>query len=324
LKKRRTAKNPPLNLAGLKTTSLLKGRRKVKAGDFARPVSPDQSFSKFWRQGLPDILAGENIKKLARNIAAASRKNKQVILAMGAHPIKVGLSPLIIDFIRRGIISAVAGNGALAVHDFEIALAGFTSEDVEKSIQDGSFGAARETGAAFREVARRCAEQEIGFGAALGEYIIAQKLPFRHLSIFANARQQEIPATVHIALGTDIVHMHPGMDGAGLGRGSLLDFRVFAGAVSRLENGVFINLGSAVVMPEVFLKAVSLSRNLGYRLEKFTSANLDFILHYRPRVNVLERPTGRGGTSINLIGHHEILLPLLFTGVLAELKGGRQ
>ena len=324
MKKTRRAKIQPLDFSGLKTSSLLNSRRKVKVNDFARLVSPHESFAQFWREGLPDILAGQNIKKLAKNIAAASRKNKQVLLAMGAHPVKVGLSPLIIEFMKRGIITAIAGNGALAVHDFEIALAGATSEEVESAIRDGSFGAAQETGAAFREVAKRCAEQDVGFGTALGEYILAQKLPFRRLSIFAEAAQQEIPATVHIALGTDIVHMHPGLSGAGLGRGSLYDFAVFADTVSRLENGVFINLGSAVVMPEVFLKAVSLVRNLGYRLEKFTSANLDFILHYRPRMNVLERPTGKGGQSFNLTGHHEIMLPLLFTGVLAELKGGRQ
>lgn len=324
MKKPTRSKIRTLDASGLKTTSLLKGRRKVKVDDFAELVSPSARFSKFWNDGLPEILAGANLKKLAENIALAHKKNKQVVLAMGAHPVKVGLSPLVIEFMKRGIITAIAGNGALAIHDFEIALAGATSEEVESAIQNGSFGAAAETGQAFREVAKRCASQKIGFGQALGEHILTEKLPFRHLSIFAQAVKKEIPATVHIALGTDIVHIHPGLDGAGLGRGSLLDFQIFAGAVSRLENGVFINLGSAVIMPEVFLKAVSLARNLGFKLDKFTSANLDFIFHYRPRVNVLERPTSKGGAAINLIGHHEIMLPLLFSGVLAELEGGRQ
>jgi hypothetical protein len=324
MKRRAPDSGRPLDLSGLRTTSLIRGKRKVKVQDFAKPILPDRTFAEFWDKGIPEILAGKNLKLLAKNIAAASRTGKQVLLAMGAHPVKVGLSPLILDFMDRGIITAIAGNGALAVHDFEIAFSGHTSEEVETALKDGSFGAAKETGAAFREVAKRCARQEIGFGAALGEFILSEKLPNRKLSIFARAAELKLPATVHVALGTDIVHMHPGLDGAGLGRGSLLDFRIFAGIVSRLERGVFINLGSAVIMPEVFLKALSLARNLGHQVDKFTTANLDFILHYRPRVNVLERPSSKGGAAISLIGHHELMLPLLFSGVLAELKGGKQ
>ena len=313
----------PIDCSGLRTTSLLAGARKVKVKDFARPLSPSARFAQFWNRGLPDILAASSLKLLAQNIARAHCQNKQVMLAMGAHAVKVGLSPLILDFMERGIITAIAGNGAVAIHDFEIALAGRTSEEVATAIEDGSFGATRETADAFREVAARCAEEEIGFGRALGHYILAHKLPHRDLSIFARACERDIPATVHIALGTDIVHIHPGLDAAGLGRGSLRDFKIFASSVSRLERGVYLNLGSAVVMPEVFLKAVSLVRNLGHKLEKFTAANMDFIDHYRPRVNVLARPTSKGGTAINLIGHHEIMLPLLFAGVLEELKGGK-
>ena len=273
---------------------------------------------------IPSWWAAASLRKLARNIADAYRKNKTVMLAMGAHPIKVGLSPLLIDFMDRGIITALAGNGAVAIHDFEIALAGVTSEEVETAIEDGSFGTTAETAEAFRKITARCAREEIGFGRALGEYILEEKLPNRRLSIFAKAVELNIPASVHVAIGTDIIHMHPGIDGAGLGRGSLLDFKIFCGAVSALERGVYINLGSAVVLPEVFLKAVSVARNLGFKLEKFTTANLDFIYHYRPAVNVLKRPTRKGGTPISLTGHHEIMLPLLFAGVLEELKGGRQ
>lgn len=314
----------PIDCSGLRTTSLLASKRKVRIKDFARTVTPPAKFKTFWEDGLPDILAASNLKLLAKKIAIAHRRQKQVMLAMGAHAVKVGLSPLIIDFMDRGIITAFAGNGAAAIHDFEIALAGVTSEEVETAIKDGSFGTTRETAEAFRKVAARCNREDVGFGLALGEYILSHKLPYRHLSIFAKACELCIPATAHIALGTDIVHIHPGLDGAGLGKGSLEDFRIFASALSKLEQGVYINLGSAVVMPEVFLKAVSLVRNLGHKLENFTAANMDFIAHYRPRVNVLERPTSRGGIGINLIGHHEIMLPLLCAGVLEELKGGKQ
>lgn len=321
MKKRRPRSIPPIDPSGIKTTSLLRTKRKVRVKDFARPTPPASSFAKFWSRGIPEILAGADLKKLAKNIAAAHRRKKQVILAMGAHPIKVGLSPLIIDFMERGIITALAGNGAVAIHDLEIALAGVTSEEVESSIENGSFGATRESADAFRKVALSCTSEDIGFGESLGDYILGEKPARENLSIFARARKLGIAATVHIAIGTDIVHIHPGLDGAGLGRGSLLDFRIFASAVSRLEQGVFINLGSAVIMPEVFLKALSLARNLGNKVERFTAANMDFIPHYRPRVNVLERPTSKGGHAINLIGHHEIMLPLLFAGVLEELKG---
>ena len=315
------SKNPssPLDLSGLKTTSLLSSQRKVKIEDFAQPPLPEQDFSHFWKESLPKILAGKEIRELARAIARAHKEKKPVILGMGAHPIKVGLSPLIIDFIRRGIITALAGNGAVAIHDYELALSGHTSEEVEEAIDDGSFGTSRETAEGFKKLAERCARGKVGLGSALGEMILKGDFPYKDLSIFAQAYQSRIPATVHIALGTDIVHIHPGLDGGGLGQGSLLDFRIFARAVSELEGGVYINLGSAVIMPEVFLKAVSLVRNLGYPLEKFTTANLDFITHYRAQKNVLERPTQKGGRAINLVGHHELLLPLLFAGVLVEL-----
>jgi len=310
----------PLDISGLKTTSLLKGKRKVETKDFAQPIEPSKNFIEFWEHCLPEILAGKQIKNLAQAIARAHLQKKQVIMAMGAHPLKVGLSPLIIDFMKKGIITAVAGNGAVAIHDYEIALSGHTSEEVESAINDGSFGTAKETAQGFKKVAQRCAQEEIGWGGALGELILKENLPYKELSIFAQAKLLDIPATVHIAIGTDIIHMHPGLSPEGVGRGSFYDFRLFARLVSELEEGVFINLGSAVIMPEVFLKAVSLVRNLDFKLENFTTANLDFIPHYRPLKNVLERPTQKGGQAINLIGHHELLVPLLFMGVLAELE----
>jgi len=311
----------PLDFSGLKTTRLLKSPRKVNVKDFAQPVRYGAKFSEFWRDGIPDILGGASLRLLAKKIADAHLRKKQVILAMGAHPIKVGLSPLIIDFMKRGIITAIAGNGAVAIHDFEISFSGHTSEEVESALEDGSFGSALETGEAFKQVAERCYSYGLGFGEVLGELIRERKMRYKHLSLFATARKLRIPSTVHIAIGTDIVHIHPGLSGSGLGAGSLRDFGIFARAVSQLEGGVFINLGSAVIMPEVFLKAVSVCRNLGFKLEKFTTANLDFITYYRPAMNVLKRPTSKGGTAINLIGHHEILLPLLFAGVQEEIGG---
>ena len=313
----------PLDNSRLKTSSILKSRRKVNIKVFAQPISEEAKFSEFWEHCLPKILAGQNLRILAEKIVQAHLSKKMVILGMGAHPIKVGLSALIIELMKRGIVNAIAGNGALAIHDFEIALAGQTSEEVEKGLEDGSFGVSKETAQAFKKVSETCAKQEIGFGEALGKLILSENLPYQRLSLFANAVQLGIPATVHIAIGTDIVHIHPGLNGAGLGRGSLYDFRIFARSVSGLEKGVYINFGSAVIMPEVFLKALSLARNLGYRIEDFTTANLDFITHYRPRVNVLERPTRKAGSAINIIGHHELVFPLLFGGILNRLKGGK-
>lgn len=312
-------KNLPLDLSKLKKTSLVKEKRKVELGAFALPFESGTSFLKFW-ESLPDFLGAKDLKELAEIIARAHKRKKEFILAMGAHPIKVGLSPLIVDFIKRGIISGVAMNGAGAIHDFEIAFAGKTSEEVESAIEDGSFGSARETGEFFAQVSRKCSNEGIGLGEAIGKLLLANNYKNNGLSIVAQAVKRNVPVTVHIAIGTDIIHIHPQIDGGGLGKGSLLDFRIFCKMISRLEGGVFLNLGSAVIMPEVFLKAVSAVRNLGFKLKKFTTVNMDFILHYRPRVNVLTRPVGKYGRGINLIGHHEIMLPLLFAGVLEQLK----
>ncbi|MGE5305713.1 MAG: hypothetical protein ACM3TN_20575 [Alphaproteobacteria bacterium] len=270
-------------------------------------------------QGLPNILAAQNLKTIARKIAHAHRGSKTVLLGMGAHPIKVGLSPLIIDFIEREIIDAVALNGAGVIHDFELAFAGQTSEDVAVSLQDGSFGMAEETGAFINQAVTEGSNKELGIGAAVGKAINRQKLRHRRLSILAAGDRLSVPITSHIAIGTDIIHMHPKADGKALGDCSLRDFHTLASIVATLEGGVYLNFGSAVVLPEVFLKALSLARNLGHPVQNLTTVNLDFLPHYRPLTNVVSRPTMQGGKGYHLTGHMEIMVPLLFAAVLEEL-----
>jgi hypothetical protein len=238
---------------------------------------------------------------------------------MGAHPIKVGLSPLIIDFMEQGILGAVAMNGAGIIHDFEIAFMGETSEDVAASLKDGSFGMAEETGAFLNQAIARGYERGQGIGKAVGEAILKGKLPNHRLSILAAGARLGVPVTVHVGIGTDIIHMHPKVDGKSLGEGSLRDFHTLASIVATLNGGVFLNLGSAVILPEVFLKALSLARNLGHPVRNLTTVNLDFLAHYRPLTNVVSRPTMEGGKGYHLTGHLEIMVPLLFAAVLEEL-----
>jgi hypothetical protein len=242
-----------------------------------------------------------------------------VIFGMGAHVIKAGLSPIVVDLMQRGILSGVAMNGAGIIHDLEVAMTGRTSEEVGPALDDGTFGMAEETGAVVRQAVAMPASQAEGLGRAVGTIILNSGFPFTQNSILAAGARMKTPVTVHVAIGTDIIHMHPGFDAARTGAASHLDFRILAAQVAQLEGGVYLNAGSAVILPEVFLKAVSLARNLGHRVKVFTTVNLDFIRHYRPMVNVLQRPTARGGQGINLVGHHEILLPLIAAGVIDSL-----
>ena len=270
-------------------------------------------------QGLPNILAAQDLKVIARKIAHAHRANRTVLLGMGAHPIKVGLSPLIIDFMERGIIDGVALNGAGVIHDFELAFAGQTSEDVAASLRDGSFGMAEETGTFVNQAITEGYKRDLGIGVAVGQAINQHKFPHRGLSILAAGARLGVPITSHIAIGTDIIHMHPKADGKALGDCSLRDFRTFACIVATLGGGVYLNFGSAVVLPEVFLKALSLARNLGHPVHNLTTVNLDFLPHYRPLTNVVSRPTLHSGKGYHLTGHMEIMVPLLFSAVLEEL-----
>jgi deoxyhypusine synthase len=238
---------------------------------------------------------------------------------MGAHPIKVGLSPVIIDLMEKKIITAIATNGACIIHDFELSFIGHTSEDVGEELQKATFGMARETGRYLNRAIKEGVRKGYGIGKSVGELISKSRFKFKEKSIFASAYELNLPATVHIAIGTDIIHMHPDAEGSTLGEGSFSDFRLLCSVVSDLEGGVYINLGSAVIMPEVFLKALTVSRNLGNRVENITTVNMDFIQHYRPRENVLKRPTINKGSAYALTGHHEIMFPLLAAAIIEEI-----
>jgi Deoxyhypusine synthase len=307
-----------LDFSKVRTYPLKRRLSKVQSSLLGKKI-PKGARVRSLVQGLPNILAAQNLKAIARKIAQAHRTNKTVILGMGAHPIKVGLSPLIIDFIERGIVDAVALNGAGVIHDFELAYIGKTSEDVAATLKDGSFGMAEETGAFLNQAISDGSEKGLGLGAAVGQAILKARLPHRRLSILAAGARLGVPVTAHVAIGTDIIHMHPKANGKALGDGSLRDFRTLTSAVATLGGGVYLNLGSAVVLPEVFLKAVSLARNLGYPVENLTTVNLDFLAHYRPLTNVVSRPTLQSGKGYHLTGHMEIMVPLLFAAVLEEL-----
>jgi hypothetical protein len=308
----------PLDFSSVRTYSVKKRFSKVQAALLGKKVRKGGSVRSLIH-GLPEILAAQNLKAIARKIAQVHRVDKTVLLGMGAHPIKVGLSPLIIDFMERGIIDAVALNGAGVIHDFELAFMGETSEDVAESLKDGSFGMAEETGAFLNQAITAGYEKELGLGAAVGRAILDARLPHRRLSILASGSRLGIPVTAHVAIGTDIIHMHPKADGKALGDGSLRDFRTLTSVVANLAGGVYLNLGSAVVLPEVFLKTVSLARNLGYPVQNLTTVNLDFLAQYRPLTNVVSRPTLQSGKGYHLTGHMEIMVPLLFAAVLEEL-----
>jgi len=272
-----------------------------------------------WLDSLPNILAGNDFRKVANNIIRAARSESMVVLGMGAHPIKVGLNPIVLDLFDRGILSGLALNGAGIIHDMELAMVGCTSEDVASQIGEGKFGMAEETGRFLNEAIIDGAARGYGLGKAVGAMLVREKFPYNHNSLLATAFELEIPVTVHVAIGTDIIHCHPSADGASIGKASHLDFRLFASLVSKMEGGVFINLGSAVVIPEVFLKALSLVRNLGYDVTRLTTVNMDFIQHYRPLTNVVRRPTLEGGEGYSLSGHHEIMFPLLAAAVIEGL-----
>jgi hypothetical protein len=290
----------------------------------ARPHRRGDRLSTFISR-LPRVLAGETLRALAREILRARARRKPVLWGLGAHVLKVGLSPVVIDLMERGLVTGVALNGAGVVHDFELAVAGRTSEDVEAGLGTGAFGMARETGEEINRAVVEGDRDGLGLGAAVGRYLVGRRPRPRHLeaSLLAAAWRAGRPATVHVALGTDIVHMHPACDPAAVGRASHLDFRLFAAEVARLGGGgVYLNVGSAVILPEVFLKAVTLARNLGHRLSDFATANLDFIQSYRPGTNVVERPVKGTGRGYRLTGHHELVVPLL-AAALVEGDGAR-
>ncbi len=310
----------PLDFKGIKTYSLEERKSKVEVDLFASPLRPGSSFRGFL-QSLPQLLAAEDLKDVVSRIISAVRGDKMVLLGMGAHPIKVGLSPIIIDLMERGVLKALAMNGAGIIHDVEIAMVGETSEKVEEGLDTGLFGSAKETAEFINAAMKDSYSKEWGVGKAIGMALQKEDFPYRKMSICAAAFKLGIPLTVHIAIGTDVVHIHPSTDGSILGELTYRDFRLFASLVASLEGGVYINLGSAVILPEVFLKALSAARNMGYKVEDFATLNMDFIQHYRPIQNVVRRPTSKKGKGFALTGHHEIMFPLLAAAILEGLEG---
>jgi hypothetical protein len=310
----------PLDLEGVKTYPLADRPSKVGAGDFARPLGEDISLREFLAS-LPNILAVQSLRQVAAQVRRARRLGKPVVWGLGGHVVKTGLAPLLIDLMKRGFVSAFAANGSVLVHDAEIALVGSTSEDVDATLGAGAFGAAEETGRLLNGAAAEGARDQIGLGEALGRALVRLDPPHRNLSLLCAAYEARVPFTAHVSIGGDIPHFHPTADGAALGQTSHTDFRLLAELVRRLDGGgVYLNVGSAVVLPEVFLKAVTLVRNLGHGLSDFTTANFDFIQSYRPLTNVVRRPvSGGAGRGFSVTGHHELTIPLL----AAELLCGR-
>ena len=310
---------PSLDFTKLKTYPAGSRKSKVNFSAFASVGRPGISFRRFY-ESLPQFLAVKDFRALVQAIVAAHRAGKPVLFMFGAHVIKVGLSPLLLELIRRKVVTAIAMNGAGVIHDFELAFMGSTSEDVAAALADGSFGMAEETHRFINEAVRSGAKKGWGLGRSVGAMINARRLPYRNLSLLATCARMGVPATVHVAIGTDIIHQQSTADGAAIGRASLADFRRLVGVVSGLgHGGVAGNIGSAVILPEVFLKAVSIARNLGRSVKDFTAFDFDMIRHYRPTENVLKRPTLLGGRAIHITGHHELLMPLLVQAVIEQL-----
>lgn len=304
------------DLSGVRTYPLASRKSKALADDFAKPCVPGGSL-KNWLDSLPNILGAKDIRRVVSAIVDAHAKDAGIIWGIGAHVIKTGVSPVLIDLMQRGYVSALAMNGAGVIHDFEVALSGATSEDVDEALGPGRFGMAEETGRILNEVIRNAQARQHGIGQAVGAYLSAANARWADRSLVAMAHRLQIPVTVHVAIGTDIIHMHEDASGAAIGDASLRDFRYFTACVARLSGGVYMNCGSAVVLPEVFLKAVALARNQGIGLDGLTTVNIDFMRMYRPQTNVVTRPVAGGkGQGISLVGHHEVLIPLIAAAVI--------
>jgi deoxyhypusine synthase len=302
----------PLDLNAVQTYPLASRPSKVSLEDFARPTTKDSTLQDFLST-LPNILAVRSLRELATQMKRARDRHKPIICGLGGHVIKTGLAPVVIDLMERGLVTAIAANGSVLVHDAEIALVGSTSEDVDATLGAGAFGGAEETGKLLNDAAREGARDNLGLGEALGRALLSQTPPHKEYSLLCAAYERRVPFTAHLTIGADIAHFHPQADGASLGATTHTDFRLFAELVRRLnDGGVYLNIGSAVTLPEVFLKAISLARNLGHTLTDFTTANFDFIQSYRPLTNVVRRPTADGaGRGYAITGHHELTIPLL-------------
>ncbi len=309
----------PIDLAQLSTYPLDSRHSKVTVNDFARPLNDAQArAASALLNSLPDILAVQSLRAVAQAMLQAQTNRKAIIWGAGGHVIKTGLAPVIIDLMRRGFVTAIALNGSGVIHDFEIALIGSTSEDVDEALGQGAFGMAEETGRMLNDAIRLGARDDIGLGEAVGRVLSELQPPFAAYSLLHEAYRHKIPVTVHATIGADIIHLHPNADGASIGQTSHQDFRLLTSIVKELDGGgVYLNLGSAVTLPEIFLKAVTVVRNLGVPLQNFTTANFDFIQHYRPNTNVVKRPVANGaGKGYSLTGHHELMIPLLAAAII--------
>ncbi len=304
------------NLSGIRTYPLASRKSKTRAEDFAKPVARGAAF-KTWFDSLPGILGAADVQRAVDAIVAAKKRGAGIVWGIGAHVIKTGVSPVLIDLMERGYVSALAMNGAGVIHDFEIALSGATSEDVDEALGPGKFGMAEETGTLLNEAIRVARAEHKGLGQGVAEFLARLNPTHAAKSLAVAAHRFGIPLTVHVAVGTDIIHMHPAASGADIGETSLRDFRYFTSCVARLAHGVYLNCGSAVILPEVFLKAVALARNQDASLEELTTINIDFTRMYRPQTNVVMRPVaGTNGSGISLLGHHEILIPLMAAAIV--------
>ena len=309
---------PSLKFDDIRTIPIATRQNKVRVDDLNLPIRAGMRLSE-WLDSLPHQLVADDLRALVRQLGLIVRNDGLIVAMLGGHVIKVGLGPLFIQMMESGVIGAVAMNGAASIHDFELAYAGGTSEDVGETLRTGEFGMARETGELMN---RAIAEHaELGMGAAIGKAIIDGAFPHEDVSVVAAAYRLGIPATVHVAIGTDIIHQHPSSDGVALGRATFADFQRFAAVVAQLDGGAVLNFGSAVLMPEVFLKALTIARNLGHRVAEFVAADFDMIRQYRPSENVVRRPTNMGGAGYLFTGHHELMIPLLFAAVLDALDG---
>jgi hypothetical protein len=303
------------NLSSVRTYPLASRKSKANAADFARAFKPGGGVRGLI-DAMPSILAAADFKAVVMALRAARDGGRGIVWGLGAHVLKTGLSPVLVDLMERGFVSALATNGAGMIHDFELALSGATSEDVDEALGPGRFGMAEETGRLLNTAINDGVRDGLGLGQSVGRYLHAGRPPHADISLIASAARLEIPVTVHVAIGTDIIHMHPLASGAAIGEGSLRDFRYFVSNVARLEQGVYLNCGSAVVLPEVFLKAVALARNQGRSLAGLTTVDLDFIRHYRAQTNVVSRPVAGIGKGYSLVGHHEIMIPLLAAALI--------
>jgi hypothetical protein len=303
------------DLTGIKTYPLADRQSKVRHDQFAKPWDPASGMSG-WFASLPSLLAAADFRAVVGAVGDARANNRGIVWGLGAHVIKAGLSPVIIDLMERGFVSAIAMNGAGLIHDFEVALSGATSEEVDSALGPGEFGMAEETGRHLNEAISAGARQGLGLGQAATALLAERRPPYGRVSLLCAASRLQIPVTVHVAVGTDIIHMHPSASGEAIGAASLKDFRYFTSFIAELQGGVYLNCGSAVILPEVLLKAVSLVRNRGISLDGLTTVNFDFVRLYRPETNVVRRPVAGIGRGYSITGHHEIMLPLLAAALI--------